>query len=121
MLLVAAGAETIQILDNGLQKTIALQAHDQLRILGNNNTLTVHGEGGTIALLGNNNDVNLQGHGQAVDVMGNNNKVVIDAELPRLALTGNNNKIRIVRRKGRSQPSLDRVGSHNEVTFEDAK
>ena len=97
-------AETINIVANEQTQTVNFRAaKDKLDVLGNENTLTVKGQG------------------DKIDVMGNENRIIVDAQVRKLDLMGNKNVIKIVRRQGRPEPKVSHLGRDNRVEYEDGK
>ena len=96
-------AETQSIMGNGERKTYTLKPADDLRVMGNLNTLT------------------LKGDAHRLNVMGNDNTMTIDAQVQKIDILGNNNSLIIVRREGRKDPKVNQVGTNNKVSFQKGK
>ena len=92
-----AWAENFMVMGSGEKKALALHASDTVQIAGNQNAVTVTGEG------------------DAIQVMGNGNTVTVDAAVKTVYLHGNENKLVLVNKEGRKPPAVKNRGKGNSI------
>lgn len=112
-------AETKLVAGNKQQETFKLKSGDTLQVLGNHNQLVADGDGAeaAVSVMGNHNEIRLQSRGGAADVTGNYNTIVADGNWSAVNVLGNNNTVKIVKRKGRPEPTVSRVGKNTTVEY----
>ncbi len=114
-------AEVQDIVGNHQSETVTLTGQDKIQIMGNHNSLKAIGQSDrcAVVLMGNHNIVTLVSSGGATDMLGNHNTVVVDGDWRAINVLGNYNTVKIVRKQGRPEPAINRVGKNTQVLYVD--
>ncbi|MCE7871176.1 hypothetical protein DYH09_12455 [bacterium CPR1] len=114
-------AEVQDIVGNHQTETVTLAGEDKIQIMGNHNVVKAVGQSveAGVVLMGNHNTVTLVSTGGATDLLGNHNTVVVDGDWSAINVLGNYNTVKIVRKKGRPEPMINRVGKNTQVLYVD--
>jgi hypothetical protein len=93
----AAWAGEQNLVLTGQSKVLRVQVDDRVNIVGDSNR------------------VEIQGDCASLELVGNSNQVRVDGQVPMIQVVGSGNLVQWVARSGRQAPSLQSLGSNNQL------